>query len=379
MHRMHSRNSVRSKTLQLHTSLLPVLWHPLLVQNWTTWHPYSWCQMQRSLSWHNAEYAKCIRKELDNALKSFALSLYHNSRKAYSLFQQFFRMPSASTLRKAMASLDIQPGISDQMIEFFKLKVKTMSVQELLSLLSADEVSLKIWFDVNPQRDLVEGYEDYEKYGRTKKPADHALVFMVEGMSLVILQSFFFMCCLWWLTVISVPRAVMFANIVKYSNGYNVWYLKLSLWFLYFFKMLKNELTIYQFKWCCLISIVHATYILQCIFGNVRHFSVLLRYLQPMETAYRLFPYKWAMQTWDAEKVTFWRIASSHWYRPQNQTLCVWPRKEYAKSCDESGCDWKGALFHLQWHKDICPVWPPTSHQVYKVSKFIFIRLLYSW
>ena len=68
-----------------------------------------------------------------------------------------------------MASLDIQPGISDQMIEFFKLKVKTMSVQELLSLLSADEVSLKIWFDVNPQRDLVEGYEDYGKYGRTKK------------------------------------------------------------------------------------------------------------------------------------------------------------------------------------------------------------------
>ena len=67
-----------------------------------------------------------------------------------------------------MASLDIQPGISDQMIEFFKLKVKTMSVQELLSLLSADEVSLKIWFDVNPQHDLVEGYEDYGKYGRTK-------------------------------------------------------------------------------------------------------------------------------------------------------------------------------------------------------------------
>ena len=94
-----------------------------------------------------------------------------------------------------MASLDIQPGISDQMIEFFKLKVKTMSVQEL-SLLSADEVSLKIWFDVNPQRDLVEGYEDYGKYGRTKKPADHALVFMVKGMSLFILQSFFFMCCL---------------------------------------------------------------------------------------------------------------------------------------------------------------------------------------
>ena len=95
-----------------------------------------------------------------------------------------------------MASLDIQPGISDQMIEFFKLKVKTMSVQELLSLLSADEVSLKIWFDVNPQRDLVEGYEDYGMYGRTKKSADHALVFMVKGMSLFILQSFFFMCCL---------------------------------------------------------------------------------------------------------------------------------------------------------------------------------------
>ena len=95
-----------------------------------------------------------------------------------------------------MASLDIQPGISPQMIEFFKLKVKTMSLQELLALLSADEVSLKIWFDVNPHHDLVEGFVDYGKYGRTKEPADHALVFMVKGMSLFILQSFFFMCCL---------------------------------------------------------------------------------------------------------------------------------------------------------------------------------------
>ena len=83
-----------------------------------------------------------------------------------------------------MESLDIQPGISPQMMQLFKLKVSTMSLQELLSLLSADEVSMKSYFDVNIQRDMVERYEDYGKYGRTRKVADHALVFMVKGMSL---------------------------------------------------------------------------------------------------------------------------------------------------------------------------------------------------
>ena len=122
-----------------------------------------------------------------------------------------------------MASLDIQPGISDQMIEFFKLKVKTMSVQELLSLLSADGVSLKIWFDVNPQRDLVEGYEDYEKYGRTKKPADHALVFMVKGMSsFIIYIAIFFLYVL--PVMVNSNISTMSCNVCKYCYIINTGY-----------------------------------------------------------------------------------------------------------------------------------------------------------
>ena len=90
-----------------------------------------------------------------NDLKSFAMAIFHTSRKAYSIFQKFFKMPSASTLTKAMAKIDIKPGVPDRFIELFKIQVKNMTLKELLTLLMADEIALKSGLDHDPHSDTV--------------------------------------------------------------------------------------------------------------------------------------------------------------------------------------------------------------------------------
>ncbi|GFO01713.1 THAP domain-containing protein 9 [Plakobranchus ocellatus] len=54
--------------------------------------------------------------------KSLALSFHHASSKIYRLISKLFRLPSVSTLRKNMSSLDLKPGLSSKYFASFKSK-----------------------------------------------------------------------------------------------------------------------------------------------------------------------------------------------------------------------------------------------------------------
>ena len=47
-----------------------------------------------------------------------------------------------------------------------------------------DEISLKSALAYNSQRDVIEGFENFGDLGQSKYMATHALVFMVQGLSL---------------------------------------------------------------------------------------------------------------------------------------------------------------------------------------------------
>ncbi|GFN82568.1 transposable element p transposase [Plakobranchus ocellatus] len=115
--------------------------------------------------------------------KSFALSLYHASKKAYSLLQKLFVLPSSRTLSRSMHNLNIQPGFNVNIMDLFKIKVNSIADQEKLSAILVDEMAIKKFLNYNPTYDIVEGLEDFGSLGKTGQFADHALVFMLRGLT----------------------------------------------------------------------------------------------------------------------------------------------------------------------------------------------------
>ncbi|GFN84221.1 transposable element p transposase [Plakobranchus ocellatus] len=115
--------------------------------------------------------------------KSLALSFYHASPKIYRLLSKLFRLPSVSTLRKSMLSLDLKPGFSPSILQALKVKVKSMTPDEKLCTLVFDEMSIKEVVCYDPKHDVVQGFEDYAHLGRSRYIANHACVFMARGLT----------------------------------------------------------------------------------------------------------------------------------------------------------------------------------------------------
>jgi hypothetical protein len=58
--------------------------------------------------------------------KRFALAIYHASPKAYKILKKMFSLPSVSTLRRVLQNIEIQPGLSTNILEALSLKVKAL-------------------------------------------------------------------------------------------------------------------------------------------------------------------------------------------------------------------------------------------------------------
>ncbi|GFO37679.1 transposable element p transposase [Plakobranchus ocellatus] len=97
--------------------------------------------------------------------KNFALSLYHASKKAYSLLQKLFVPPSSRTLSRSMHNVNIQPVFNASIMDLFKIKVNTMADQKKLSAILVDEMAIKKFLNYNPTYDIVEGLEDFGSLG----------------------------------------------------------------------------------------------------------------------------------------------------------------------------------------------------------------------
>lgn len=124
------------------------------------------------------------RKQLrwGSAEKSLFLALYKTSPKAYRFLRKIFCLPSSRTLQRALQSLDIGPGINVSIVNHMATVSSKMKQNKRLCSLVFDEVTLMPNLSIYKNLNKVQGVEDFG-FNRTKKIADHALVFMLRGIN----------------------------------------------------------------------------------------------------------------------------------------------------------------------------------------------------
>ena len=114
--------------------------------------------------------------------KAIALSLFHASPKAYKMLKKFVMLPSVSTLRRSLETIQIYPGFNDNILATLKSKVASMPPNSDICALAFGEMCIKESVMYNQTRDEIEGLEDFGIYGKTQYVANHATVFMARGL-----------------------------------------------------------------------------------------------------------------------------------------------------------------------------------------------------
>lgn len=126
--------------------------------------------------------------------KSLCLAMYKSGPRSYRFnHDRIIILPSLSTLARHSANLMFRAGISLQLFEFIKEKVKNWPKEDLLCTLSFDETAIKGRLEYNNTMDEIDGFVEL---AGIRKPdfATHALAFMVRGMNVPFKQpvSFFY-------------------------------------------------------------------------------------------------------------------------------------------------------------------------------------------
>jgi hypothetical protein len=116
-------------------------------------------------------------------LKSFSLSLYHVSGRAYRLLSKFFYLPSKRSLRRWVSRLPGTPGITEAAINVIETKVKVMNSISKICSLCIDEMSLKTNLIYDISADEVLGFVDLGAGKKCELIATSALVVMACGMA----------------------------------------------------------------------------------------------------------------------------------------------------------------------------------------------------
>lgn len=92
-------------------------------------------------------------------------------------------LPSVRTLQTLLQSIELEPGISPTIMDHLKKKVAKLNEKDRLCALLFDEMALKRRLIFNPRTDKVNGFVDLgENQRRSSAIADHALVFMLQGL-----------------------------------------------------------------------------------------------------------------------------------------------------------------------------------------------------
>ena len=116
-------------------------------------------------------------------LKSFSLSLYHVSGRAYRLLSKFFYLPSKRSLRRWVSRLPGTPGITEAAMNVIETKVKVMNSISKICSLCIDEMSLKTNLIYDISADEVLGFVDLGAGKKCELIATSALVVMACGMA----------------------------------------------------------------------------------------------------------------------------------------------------------------------------------------------------
>ncbi|KAK3921540.1 DNA transposase [Frankliniella fusca] len=114
--------------------------------------------------------------------KLFWLAVFKRSPRSYRFLRQHLTLPCEKSLKTILNQVPLQAGISDVLLSLIKSSVSRMSPLERQCTIMFDEVFLSSHLQLNKKRGCVDGFEDFGNRGRTHLPADHALVFMVQGL-----------------------------------------------------------------------------------------------------------------------------------------------------------------------------------------------------
>ncbi|XP_052119674.1 uncharacterized protein LOC113204411 [Frankliniella occidentalis] len=110
------------------------------------------------------------------------VAVYKRSPAVYRFLRLHLCLPSVSTLKLLLKEVDLQPGISEPFMKLLRKKVQAMKENDKHVVLLFDEIFLRGRLFLNSSKDIVDGFENFGQRGRTNLVADHALVFMVQGI-----------------------------------------------------------------------------------------------------------------------------------------------------------------------------------------------------
>jgi hypothetical protein len=126
--------------------------------------------------------AKKLNPSWSNENKIFALALYKRGPRSYRFLRHFLKLPSRTTLHNFFKHIPFDSGINLQLFEKLKIRVQKMDSKNKICKLIFDEVALSTNLTYSRSTDKIIGYEDLGSLGRNKNLANHALVFMVQGL-----------------------------------------------------------------------------------------------------------------------------------------------------------------------------------------------------
>ena len=79
--------------------------------------------------------------------------------------------------------MSIEPGFVENVFVALGQKVHVFGDTDRFVSLVFDEMSIKDGLVYNEMKDQIDGFEDFGHLGRTKYIANHATVFMVQGLA----------------------------------------------------------------------------------------------------------------------------------------------------------------------------------------------------
>lgn len=115
--------------------------------------------------------------------KAAALSIYMHSRSCYLYLRHIFpKLPSESVLKKFKSRTKILPGVDPSMKAQLLAACEKLPDNEKIAILSWDEMKTKVHLEYDEGTDSICGLEAWGN-DRGEQVADHALVFMLRGLS----------------------------------------------------------------------------------------------------------------------------------------------------------------------------------------------------
>lgn len=108
--------------------------------------------------------------------KILCLAIYKASGAGYRYISRIFQLPSKRTLSRLLRKIPIKSGINHYLMDNLKETVRTLKSKEKLCTIIFDEISLMPHLEYNKIDDEIVGIEN-------NQIMDHALVFMVRGIT----------------------------------------------------------------------------------------------------------------------------------------------------------------------------------------------------